>query len=75
LNLLGNKQIPDLIPENVVCLVYVDDMLFYSSHETDINIVLGILRHSKMELNVEDKVASLLGVLIKKLGGNRIELT
>jgi len=65
LNLLGNKQIPDLIPENVVCLVYVDDMLFYSSHETDIKIVLGILRHSKMELNVEDKVASILGVLIK----------
>jgi len=57
------------ISENVICLVYVDDMLFYSPNETDLDIVFEKLRKLNMELKVEDDVAGFLGVLIKKLDG------
>jgi len=38
-------------------------------------VVLGKLRELKMELNVEDDVAGFLGVHIKKLDGDLIEVT
>jgi len=63
------------ISEKVICLVYVGDTLFFSSNESDIDTVLKKLRELKMELNVEDNVAGFLRVLIKKLDGERIELT
>jgi len=76
LDLLSPKQIPAFsFSENVICLVYADDTLFYSPNETYIDIVLGKLRKLNMELKVEDDVAGFLGVLIKKFDENRIELT
>jgi len=57
------------ISENVICLVYLDDMLFYSANETDIDFLLEKLRQLKMNLKVEDDVFGSLG------DGNRIELT
>jgi len=53
------------ISEKVICLVHVDDTLFFSPNKSDIGVVLGKLRELKMKLNVEDDVAGFLGVLIK----------
>jgi len=55
--------------------VYIDDSLFFSPNESDIDKVLKKLRYLQIELNVEDDVAGFLGVLIKKLYKGRIELT
>ena len=63
------------ISEKVICLVYVDDTLFFSPNVSDIDRVLEKLKGLKIELNVEDDVAGFLGVLIKKLDEGRIELT
>jgi hypothetical protein len=52
------------ISEIVICLVYIDDTTFYSPTTTEIH---KNIRSLGMELNVEDHVAGLLGVLIKKL--------
>jgi len=60
------------ISEKVKCLVYVDDNLFFSPNESDFDVVLEKMRKLKKELNVEDDVAGFLGVLIKKLDGDRI---
>ena len=60
------------ISEKVKCLVYVDDNLFFSPNESDFDVVLEKMRKLKKELNVEDDVAGFLGVLIKKLYGDRI---
>ena len=63
------------ISEKVICLVYIDDTLFFSPNESDINVVVKKLRELNLDLNVEDDVAGFLGVLIKKLDGERLELT
>ena len=64
-----------VISEKVICLVYVDDTLFFSPDLSDIDRVLKKLKGLKIELNIEDDVAGFLGVLIKKLDEGRIELT
>ena len=56
-----------VISEKVICLVYVDDTLFFSPNLSDIDRVLKKLKGLKIELNIEDDVAGFLGVLIKKL--------
>jgi len=63
------------ISEKVICLVYVDDTLFFSPYVSDIDRILEKLKGLKIELNVEDDVAGFLGALIKKLDEGRIELT
>ena len=60
------------ISEKVICLVYIDETLFFSPNELDICVVLKKLRELNLDLNVEDDVAGFLGVLIKKLDGERI---
>jgi len=64
-----------VISEKVICLVYVDDTLFFSPNLSDIDRVLKKLKGLKIELNIEDDVAGFLGVLIKKLDEGSIELT
>jgi len=53
----------------------VDDTLFFRPKESDIDIVLRKLRKFELELNVEDDESGFLGVHIKQLDGNRIDLT
>jgi len=52
------------ISEKVICLVYIDETLFFSPNELDIDAVLKKLRELNLELNIEDDVAGFLGVLI-----------
>ena len=61
------------ISEKAICLVYVDDTLFFSPNELD--QCLWKLRELNLELNVKDDVAVFLGFLINKIDGERIELT
>ena len=53
----------------------MDDTLFFRPNESDIDIVLRKLRKFELELNVEDDESGFLGVHIKQLDGNRIDLT
>jgi Reverse transcriptase (RNA-dependent DNA polymerase) len=50
------------ISDKVICLVYVDDTLFYSPKIEYIHEVIEKLRARKMDLEVEGKVAGFLGV-------------
>lgn len=56
------------ISEIVICLVYVEDTLFYIP--TDDN-KLNELRNLAMELILDDDVARFLVVLIEKLENNK----
>jgi hypothetical protein len=49
--------------EKVVCLVYVDDTLFYAQDQSDIDDVITNLK-TEMEVEEEDDVAGFLGVHI-----------
>jgi Reverse transcriptase (RNA-dependent DNA polymerase) len=76
---LGFKQAASdpclFISENVVCIVYVDDTLFFSSSQSHINQTLEHLRSEGLELNVEDDVAGFLGVHMKRQSDGSIEMT
>jgi len=78
-NLLGSTQSsadPCLfISDHVICLVYVYVTLFKSPNKTETDKTLDRLKELEMDLNVEDEVAGFLGVLIKRLDNNKIELT
>lgn len=64
------------ISEKVICLVYVDDTLFYSPKEEYIQEVIEKLRMNEMELEVEDSVAGFLGVHLERCDDQgRIKLT
>jgi hypothetical protein len=52
--------------DNVICIVYVDDTLFYSPKESYIQEAIEALRTEDMELKVESDVAGFLGVLVTK---------
>jgi hypothetical protein len=61
------------ISDNVICLVYVDDCLFFARDEKDIDKVIGELRcddgtyeSGRFDLNIEDDVAGFLGILMEK---------
>jgi hypothetical protein len=63
--------------EKVICLVYMDDCLFYSVNENYIDDLLESLKHNeptKFDLSVEDDVAGFLGILIEKQDDGSIEL-
>jgi hypothetical protein len=53
------------ISEKVICLVYVDDTLFYSLRAEYIDEVIEKLKEQEMDLEVEGSVASFLGVHIE----------
>jgi hypothetical protein len=54
------------ISDKVICLVYVDDTLFYSPKSEYIDEVIANLRKNEMELEVENSVAGFLGVHIER---------
>ena len=61
--------------EKVICLVYVDDTLFFSRDEEDIEEIINKLKSvSTLEVTTEDDVAGFLGVLIDRKGDGTIEL-
>lgn len=63
------------ISDKVICLVYVDDCLFYSPHQADIDTIIEDIRGTGMDLHKEDDVAGFLGVLIEKNENGLISLT
>jgi hypothetical protein len=54
------------ISDKVICLVYVDDTLFYSAKAEFIDDVIERLRAVEMDLEVEGEVAGCLGVHIQR---------
>jgi hypothetical protein len=50
----------------VICLVYVDDTLFYSPKTEYIDELIEKLKAQDMELEVEGTVAGFLGVHIER---------
>ena len=52
------------LSDKVICLVYVDDTLFYARNVSDIDDVIAGLRKAEMDLEEESDVAGFLGVLI-----------
>jgi hypothetical protein len=63
------------ISDKVVCLVYVDDTLFFAENEEDITEAIEALIASGMELEVEEDVAGFLGVHIDRRKDGSIYLT
>ncbi len=64
------------VSPNVICLVYVDDTLFYSRRVEHIDEAIERLRNADMELEVEGSVAGFLGVHIERDSvNNTITLT
>ena len=64
------------VSPNVVCLVYVDDTLFYSRRVEYIDEAIERLRNADMELEVEGSVAGFLGVHIERdTNNNTVTLT
>ena len=63
------------VTDRVVCLVYVDDTLFYARDKTHIDDVVAGLRSRGMDLEEEADVAGFLGVLIDRRDDGSIQLT
>ena len=63
----GLKSCPDIDPclfvsDRVICLVYVDDTLFFSPKDEYITETIDALRRNGMDLEEEDSVSGFLGV-------------
>ncbi len=63
------------ISKTVICLVYVDDCLFFSPDQSEIDAWIEMIRKVGMNLNVEDDVAGFLGVLLTRNEDGTISLT
>ena len=68
---IGFKQMVDVDPclfisDRCICLVYVDDTLFFAPTDADINEAVKKLEEIGMELTIENDVAGFLGVHIKR---------
>ena len=50
------------IEEKVICICYVNDLLFWSKNEAHINELAILLHHSGADLEQENDVASFLGI-------------
>ena len=76
---LGMKQSQHdpclFIGRKVLCLVYVDDCLFFSPDKENIHKLIEDLKKNKLDLNIEDDVAGFLGLSIKKLASGFVSLT
>ena len=77
---LGFKSNPDIDPcsfmtDKVICIVYVDDTLFFSPKEEYIEEVITGLKSCELELEVENSVAGFLGVYIDRREDGTIKLT
>jgi hypothetical protein len=67
---IGFESVTDVDPclfisDKVICLVYIDDTLFYSPKPEYIDEVIQKLRDAEMDLEEEGSVARFLGVHIK----------
>jgi hypothetical protein len=63
------------ISDEVICLFYVDDTLFFSPDQTSIAEVIAKLKLKGLELEIENDVAKFLGVHIdQRLTGRSISL-
>lgn len=64
------------VSKTVICLVYVDDTLFFSKDDAEIEKVLKALDQLDLTFTREDDVAGFLGVHIRRSAGTgEIELT
>jgi hypothetical protein len=76
---LGMKQSENdpclFIGTDVICLVYVDDCLFFSPDAKKIHSFIEDLRNLGMDLNIEDDVAGFLGLQIERLASGVVSLT
>mmetsp|Transcript_26718 Transcript_26718/g.63721 ORF Transcript_26718/g.63721 Transcript_26718/m.63721 type:complete len:423 (-) Transcript_26718:138-1406(-) len=63
------------VSDKVICLVYVDDTLFYARDMNDINAIVQGLRNSGMELEEESNVAGFLGVHLDRCQDGSIVLS
>ena len=59
----------------VICLVYVDDCLFFGKQQSHIDSAIQKIIDTGMVLEVENDAAGFLGVNIKRLENGHIELT
>jgi hypothetical protein len=63
------------ISDKVVCLVYVDDTLFFAQNEEDITKAIDGLVAAGMEFKVKEDVTGFLGVHIDRHKDGSIHLT
>ena len=63
------------VGENIICISYVDDILFWSTDEKFINELAGKLRDQGLLLEQEDDAAGFLGVKMTKTSDGKIKLT
>ena len=64
------------ISDKVICLVYVDDTLFFSPKEEYITEAINSLKDQNVAVEIEDSVAGFLGVHIERDESNKtIKLT
>ena len=63
------------VGENVICISFVDDILFWSTDEKFINELAGKLRDQGLLLEQEDNAAGFLGGKMTKTSDGKIELT
>jgi Reverse transcriptase (RNA-dependent DNA polymerase) len=81
LEAIGFKAATDVDPclfisDKCICLVYVDDTLFYSPKEEYMQEAIDKLLNRGMEMTIEDSVAGFLGVHIDRNESNsQIKLT
>ena len=76
---VGLHQMIDVDPclfisDKVICVSYVDDLLYYAEDAEEITKVIKMMQERGVQLEEEDDVAGFLGVQIKHLEG-RMELT
>ncbi|MGH3055543.1 MAG: reverse transcriptase domain-containing protein, partial [Gaiellaceae bacterium] len=58
----------------MICLIYVDDCLFFARKESDIHTMIKDLRN-EFDSVVEDDVSTYLGIKIRKLDDGRLEMS
>ena len=63
------------IGRKTLCLVYVDDCLFFSPDKENIHQLIKDLKEKGLDLNIEDDVAGFLGLQIKKLESGFVSVT
>ena len=63
------------VGENVICISYVDDILFWSTDEKFIDELAGKLRDQGLLLEQENDAAWFLDVKMTKTSDGKIELT
>ena len=64
-----NKEEVDpclFVSDKCICLVYVDDTLFFSPKQSHIDEAIDKLKKDEMDLEIEDSVAGFLGVHIER---------